>query len=188
MPVLRTPDLTAAHGAVRRLLGLVIPMDGFHVGASVQALTAAEAQRMVAAFPDGVVGSADPSGTVSNDEVRAMAVAGDPRVADLLPVELHLENRPVGSIEEAFFEVVGAGTGSIDWDWFHWPAVPELGLGARHKDAHLQVAVNSLDVCGDVQAAVHTVFIHFRSGDEDRAEWLAQQVGLRPVGPVELGW
>ncbi|MFF2630304.1 hypothetical protein ACFVUN_31640 [Kitasatospora griseola] len=62
-------------------------------------------------------------------------------------------------------------------DWFRWPAVPELGLGARHKDAHRQVAVNGLGGCGDVQAAVHTVFLQAWSGHEDRAEW-----------PVELGW
>ncbi|MFF0295693.1 hypothetical protein ACFYST_19765 [Kitasatospora sp. NPDC004614] len=186
LPVLRTCDLSDAYRAVRRLLGLVVPMDGFRVSAFGQVLAVAEAERLVAAFPEGVI--IPDEGPESSDETRAMVVAGDPRVAGMLPLRFYLDDCPVGSIEEAFLGVVGAGAGWIEWDWFSWPAVPELGLGMRNKDACLQIAINSRDVTADVPAADHTVFIHFRSGDVERAEWLARQVGLRGIGPVEMGW
>ncbi|THA29040.1 hypothetical protein [Streptomyces sp. A1547] len=188
LPVLRTSDLVGAHQAVQRLLSLAIPMDKFQVNAEAQALTPAEAQRMVAAFPKSTVSPDDPYRPESNGEVRRMIAAGDPQVTALLPVTLHLESQPVGSIEEAFFAVIGSGRASIDWDFFSWPAVPELDLEIRNKDAYVQIAINSRDVGRDVPATDHTVFIHFRSGDVERAEWLAQQVGLQPIGPVEWGW
>ncbi len=188
LPVLRTSDLLNAYQAVQRLLSLAIPMEKFQVSAEARALTLAEAQRMVAAFPKATVGPDDPYRPESNDEIRHMIAAGDSRVAALLPVTLILERQPVGSIEEAFFGVIGSGPASIDWDFFSWPAVPELGLEIRNKDACVQIAINSRDVYRDVSAPDHTVFIHFREGDVARAEWLAQQVGLQPIGPVECGW
>ncbi|GAA2142069.1 hypothetical protein GCM10009760_26860 [Kitasatospora kazusensis] len=188
LPVLRTPDLLNAYQAVQRLLSLAVPMDEFQVSAQAQALTAAEAQRMAAAFPDARVGPDNPYRPESDDEIRHLIAAADPRVAALLPVGLHLGGRPVGSIEEVFFGVAGSGPGSIDWDFFSWPAVPELGLESRNKDAGVQIAVNCRDVYREVPAPDHTVFIHFREGDVARAEWLAGQVGLRPIGPVACGW
>lgn len=187
LPVLRTPDLLSARQAVQGLLSLAIPMDKFQVSAEAQALSPAEAQRMVATFPKATVSPDDPYRPESSDEVRRMIAVGDPRVAALLPVTLHLESQPVGSIEEAFFGVIGSGTGSIDWVFFSWPAVPELGLEIRNKDAYVQIAINSRDVYRDTPATDHTVFIHFREGDVARAKWLAQQVGLQPIGPVECG-
>jgi hypothetical protein len=188
LPVLRTPDLLTAYQAVQHLLSLAIPMPDFQVSAEAQALTLPEAQRMVAAFPNAVISPDDPYRPESNDEVRHMVAAGDPQVGALLPVTLYLECQPAGSVEEAFFGVVGSGPASIDWDCFSWPAVPELGLAMRSKDAYVQIAINSRDVYRDTPATDHTVFIHFREGDVVRAEWLAQQVGLHPIGPVEGGW
>ena len=188
LPILRTPDLLNAHQAVQRLLSLAIPMDEFQVSAEAQALTLAEAQDMVAAFPKAAVTPEDPYRPESNDEIRRMISAGGLGVAALLPVTLRLESQPVGSIEEAFFEVIGSGPGSIHWDFFSWPAVSELGLEIRSKDAYVQIAMNSEDVYQDTPAPDHTVFIHFREGDVARAEWLARQVGLQPIGPVECGW
>ncbi|MGW8361849.1 hypothetical protein ACWGK1_14905 [Streptomyces wedmorensis] len=188
LPILRTPDLLKAHQAVQRLLSLAIPMDKFQVSTEARALTLAEAQNMVAAFPKATVSPDDPYRPESCGEIRRMVSAGDPWVAALLPVTLHLEGQPVGSIEETFFGVIGSGPGSIDWDFFSWPAVPELGLEIRNKDAHVQIAINSQGVYQDAPSTDHTVFIHFREGDVARAEWLAQQVGLQPIGPVECGW
>ncbi|MFF2662866.1 hypothetical protein ACFVUH_36620 [Kitasatospora sp. NPDC058032] len=163
-------------------------MDKFQVSAEAQALTLTEAQHMITAFPKATVSPDDPYRPESNDEVRHMIAAGDPRVVALLPVTLHLESQPVGSVEGKFFSVIGSGPASIDWDFFSWPAAPELGLAVRNKDAYVQIAINSRDVYQDTPATDHTVFIHFREGDVARAEWLAQQVGLQPIGPVEYGW
>ncbi|MFI9786560.1 hypothetical protein ACIHEI_24130 [Kitasatospora sp. NPDC051984] len=57
-----------------------------------------------------------------------------------------------------------------------------------NKDACVQIAVNSREVTADVPAADHTVFLHFRSGDVERAEWPARQAGLRGIGPAGMGW
>ncbi len=188
LPILRTPDLLSAHQVIQRLLSLAIPMGEVLVDVETQALTLAEAQRMVAAFPEAWVCPDDPYRPESNDEIRRMIAAGDPRMVALLPVTLYLEDQPVGSVEEAFFGVIGSGRGRITWDYFAWPAVPELDLEMVSKDAHLQISINSRDVFREVPATEHTVFIHFREGGEARAEWLARQVGLQLIGPVEWGW
>ena len=66
--------------------------------------------------------------------------------------------------------------------------MPELGLGEEYKYAELQIACNSRDIHGEAWAAEHTVFIHARPGDDERAAWLAAQVGARVVGHPEFGW
>ncbi|WP_143200402.1 hypothetical protein [Kitasatospora sp. CB01950] len=163
-------------------------MDDFHFGAFSEALTLVEAQRMVAAFPNGVVCPDDPFTPESTDEVRHLVVTGDPRVAALLPVKISLEHQQVGSTEQAFLDVVGSGIGSIEWTYFNWPAVPELQLEMRHKDAYVQIAINSRDIHGDEPASDHTVFIHVPHGATERAKWLARRVGLQPLGPLGPGW
>ncbi|MBR7835855.1 hypothetical protein KDL01_21455 [Actinospica durhamensis] len=187
LPILRTADLQVAYAAVERLLRLVIPLKGFYVSAEAQALTLDEAQRMALAFPEATIAPCDPHWPEFNDEIRELVAAGDPRVLGALPVTLTLDQRPVGSIEEAFLKITGTGWASIKWSWFQWPAVAELGLEPRGKDAFVQIVINSRDVMSEIPAADHTVFIHLRGEDDTRAEWLARQVGLQPIGPWENG-
>ncbi|MBP0451386.1 hypothetical protein J5Y04_17800 [Kitasatospora sp. RG8] len=188
IPVLRTPDLRSAYQAAQRILDLAIPMDRFNISAEAQARTLAEAQRMAAAFPDARLCTEDPYRPESHDDVRRMVVAGDEGVSAALPVVLVIENQPVGSIEERFLDMIGSGPAYVDWDYFSWPAVPELGLDVRNKDAYVQIVFNCHGVGREVPASDHTVYIHFREGDVERAEWLARQAGLQPIGPVECGW
>jgi hypothetical protein len=188
LPILRTTDLQVAYATVERLLRLVIPLKGFHVSAEAQALILAEAQCMTLAFPEATIAPRDPRWPESNEEIRELVAAGDERALGALPVTLILDQRPVGSIEEMFFTIIGTGWASINWSWFQWPAVPELGLEPRAKDAFVQIAINSRDVQSEIPAADHTVFIHLRGEDNTRAEWLARQVGLQPIGPWEIGW
>lgn len=117
-----------------------------------------------------------------------MVVDGSAEVLAMFPLTVYVEQCPVGSIEDTLLSVVGTGPSSIDWDWFRWPLIPELGLDARAKDAALQIAINCRDVNRDVPSADHTVFLHIREGDTARAEWLAAQVGLQIIGPAQLGW
>ncbi|MFI1814772.1 hypothetical protein ACH414_30955 [Streptomyces sp. NPDC020422] len=188
LPVLRTPDPLLALQAARRLLALGSPLSRFRVNAETHALTPAEARRVVAAFPDAWISPADPGRPESEAEVRRMITSGDQRVAALLPAEVSMEDRPVGSIEEAFLGVVGSGPASMDWGFFTWPAVPELDLESSTKDSYVQIALNAEDVSRDIPSAQHTVFVHFRWGDTVRGEWLARQAGLRPAGPAQWGW
>ncbi|MEW2623961.1 hypothetical protein [Streptomyces sp. NPDC048106] len=74
------------------------------------------------------------------------------------------------------------------WHHLKWPSVPELGLDEEYKYAELQIASNSHDIHCDEWAPEHTVFVHARPGDDDRAAWLAAQIGARVLGPPEFGW
>ncbi|GHF62075.1 hypothetical protein GCM10018790_45090 [Kitasatospora xanthocidica] len=189
LPVLRTPDLRAAHDAARRLLALAVPMDGFLVEGETTARTPAEARRLFAAFPTGRGATPWPNHPrLGYEEVRGLFDAGDPRFDGLGPLEFQAKAEPPGGFEELFLDVVGSGPGSLSWTHFFWPAVPELGLEPRAKDTHLQIAVNSRNVDFDRPSDDHTLFVHFRGGDLERARWLARQVGLEPVGPEECGW
>ncbi|MFF2364834.1 hypothetical protein ACFVU0_19390 [Streptomyces sp. NPDC058122] len=76
----------------------------------------------------------------------------------------------------------------ILWHDMKWPAVPELGLGEEYKYAELQVVCNSHTIHCVEWAPEHTVFIHARPGHDERAAWLAAQVGAQVVGPSEEGW
>ncbi|MGW8331832.1 hypothetical protein ACWGLE_28485 [Streptomyces sp. NPDC055897] len=74
------------------------------------------------------------------------------------------------------------------WHDVMWPPVPELGLDHDYKYAELQVVSNSHTIQCEEWAAEHTVFIHTRPGQDERAAWLAAQVGAGVVGPSEEGW
>ncbi|MFJ4189788.1 hypothetical protein [Kitasatospora sp. NPDC089509] len=61
-------------------------------------------------------------------------------------------------------------------------------MARRAKDTHLQLALNSDNVDFDRPAEHHTLFVHFRDGDVERARWLARRAGLADDGEVEWGW
>ncbi|MEU6974295.1 hypothetical protein AB0A71_42595 [Kitasatospora aureofaciens] len=185
LPVLRTPDLRAAHDAARRLLALATGVEHCDADGRTTARTVAEARRLYETFPDAraTAHHAPPGFT----EVRALFDAGDPRFDALLPLEFQVE-RPAGTFEERFLDVLGSGAGSLSWSHFFWPAVPELGMAARAKDSHLQIALNSDGVHFLRPAGHHTLFVHFRDGDVERARRLARQAGLADDGQVEEGW
>ncbi|WP_189849877.1 hypothetical protein [Streptomyces omiyaensis] len=189
LPVLRTADLPTVHRAARRLLDLVTPLEDYVVTAEIRELPLAEAQAMAASLPGAVVSAVDHYGTVANDEIKRGIAAGDLWVrTSLLPVSFCLETRPARLVEETFIRLVGSRTGYLEWDFFAWPAVAELGLRERDKDARVQIAINSQDIYQEIPSTDHTLFIHLREGDMERGEWLARQIDLRPEGPVQHGY
>ncbi|MET8544648.1 hypothetical protein ABZW03_28995 [Kitasatospora sp. NPDC004799] len=187
LPVLRTPNRWVAYDAAQRLLGITVHRRSTEAHAYAEELTAAEARRLFEAFPDQVYPGSAGHG-VGYDETRRLLAAGDPRVDELAPFSFQSDERPVGSIEERFLGLLGSSPASLSWSGFAWPAVPDLGLDLRAKDAGVQIALNSRNVDYDRPSDDHTVFLHFRAGDVRRAEWLARHVGLAAVGPAESGW
>ncbi|MEV7185406.1 hypothetical protein [Kitasatospora sp. NPDC093102] len=187
LPVLRTTNRWAAYEAAQRLLGITVHRRSTEVHAYADELTAAEARRLFEAFPEHVY-PGNQERNVGHDEVRRLLATDDPRVDALAPFSFQLDEQPVGSIEDRFLGLRGSSPASLSWTGFAWPAVPELGLELRSKDAKVQIALNSSNVDFDRPSDGHTLFIHFRAGDVERAEWLARQVGLTAVGPVESGW
>ncbi|WP_224283991.1 hypothetical protein [Streptomyces sp. LS1784] len=178
LPVLRTTNRWAAYDAARRLLALAVSPSGIEVRAYAPQLTPVQARPLRAAFPENV----GIRGDLGHPEPGEEAAVGP------APFVFSAEERPAGAVEEQFLDVVGTVTAELSWDGFAWPAAPELGLEPRYKDAGLQLLLNNRSLDYDDPAGDHTLFIHFRAGDVERAEWLARQVGLAPIGPVELGW
>ncbi|WP_405855052.1 hypothetical protein OG407_04000 [Streptomyces sp. NBC_01515] len=109
--------------------------------------------------------------------------------ADCLPVQVFDWGRPLDRAEP-FIAALGPDPAAVRWDLDAWPAVPEAGLEAiSQKYAYLTLTVNSRDLYQDEPSQDHTVHVHVRNRNGfqlTRAHWLADQVGGRFNGRVEL--
>lgn len=121
-------------------------------------------------------------------EQHGSSEAGD-NPADCLPIRVFDWGRPLDRAEP-FIAALGPEPAAVRWDLDAWPAVPEVGLEAiSQKYAYLTLTVNSRDLYQDEPSQDHTVHVHARdrSGDQiARVHWLADQVGGRFTGRVEL--
>ncbi|MEV7236562.1 hypothetical protein AB0N06_22005 [Streptomyces sp. NPDC051020] len=171
-PLLRTTDLDAISSLADRLLALSAPdsRGGTEIWAEV--LSRAEVRRLLEAVPEAKVGEA-----VEEDA----ATPGDfplPFGPDLLFMEL--------SGPEQAHSAARAALGVHDrlevyWDTFRWPEVPDLGLEWTWKYARLQVSLRHNGTDFDSPwTEEHTLFVHV--GEEERAVWLAAQVGAEIIG------
>ncbi|MDV9193755.1 hypothetical protein R6L23_37040 [Streptomyces sp. SR27] len=108
-------------------------------------------------------------------------------LAGLLPMMLSVEE-PVGSalLDRAPEVLRRAGWGQIAWMALSWPAVPELGLGPEHARTGVQACFGT--DANHEPAPGHTVYVHVRPWEDERAQHLAQQIGHDVVGPGEHGW
>ncbi|MFJ4189789.1 hypothetical protein [Kitasatospora sp. NPDC089509] len=105
LPVLRTPDPHVAHAAARRLLALAEAVADCNTEGVTTALTAAEARRLFAAFPEARATPIDLHRT-------AVREAATPGVEALLPLEFQVQ-QPAGTFEERFLDAIGSGPGSL---------------------------------------------------------------------------
>ncbi|MCX5336333.1 hypothetical protein [Streptomyces sp. NBC_00140] len=114
--------------------------------------------------------------------------AGD-NPAECLPIRVVDWGRPPDRAEP-FIAALGPDPAAVRWDLNAWPAVPEAGLEAiSQKYAYLTLTVNSRDLYQDEPSQDHTVHVHVRNRNGDqiaRVHWLADQVGGRFAGRVEL--
>lgn len=74
----------------------------------------------------------------------------------------------------------------VRWDFDVWPAAPEVKLcRGGTRGAYITLAPRALDLHLDEPADVHTVFVHERQAEAERASWLAAtQAGLRVIGEL----
>ncbi|WP_143681504.1 hypothetical protein [Actinacidiphila glaucinigra] len=167
-PVLRTTNLGEALSLAERLLSVASwrdPTSFLHASASSDD----DLLRLTAALPGAEI------------ESRGKGGVG-------LPVSFLGYARTFAEAGEALRTWADVTQCYLLWSDMKWPAVPELGLGEEYKYAELEIACHGSDIhCFD-WAAEHTVFVHSRPGDDDRAAWLAAQVGAGVVGPPEFGW
>ncbi|TXS37675.1 hypothetical protein [Streptomyces sp. OR43] len=87
----------------------------------------------------------------------------------------------------AFLEALHDTPATVRWDFRGWPAAPEVGLdcgGTRGAFVTLCVNVRDLDL--EEPATDHTVFVHVKQIEAERAPWLAAQVGLQVIGDLVM--
>ncbi|MGW0885936.1 hypothetical protein [Streptomyces sp. NPDC002671] len=178
--VLTTADLSEAIRAVRTLLGMA------DIGQAEVDFEAVIRSPEVLAQVRHVLPDLEWWASAGKD--HGSSEVGD-NPADCLPIRVFDWGRPLDRAEP-FIAALGPDSAAVRWDLDAWPAVPEAGLEEiSQKYAYLTLTVNSRDLYQDEPSQDHTVHVHVRNRNGDqiaRVHWLADQVGGRFTGRVEL--
>ncbi|WP_328685841.1 hypothetical protein OG226_48060 [Streptomyces sp. NBC_01261] len=178
--VLRTTDLAEALRAAGRLLELADTTE-LEVDFEAWVSTPGELERLSGAMPDAEWFS---DGT---DRHGSSKDGGVP--SECLPVLLRRWCMAPETVEE-FVAAAGDVPAMVRWDFAGWPEAPEVGLGSGGcRGAYVTVCMNArdLDICFVKEPAPdHTLYVHVKQVEAERAPWLAAQVGLRVIGELEM--
>ncbi|MFB7326092.1 hypothetical protein [Streptomyces sp. NPDC056190] len=176
-PILRTGDLAEALRVARQLLE-VADTSTIEVDLEAVARTPRELDGLLEQMPEAEWWAYGPDRSGSSDD-------GD-LPSDHLPVFLRDWSRPVHAVE-VFLSAAGSAPAMVRWDFDGWPAAPEVGLGpGGTRGAYVTLAANARDLDLETPAGVHTVFVHVKQIEAERAPWLAAQVGLRVIGELVM--
>ncbi|MFD7631315.1 hypothetical protein ACFV7Q_35770 [Streptomyces sp. NPDC059851] len=197
-PVFRTPDRDLALRTARRMVAFgAQPYSQVSVEAEVPTL--AEARRLRDALPESWFTCWDvdaPSVPPPNIPDLTYSVPAGGLPDDLtgaevyLPLSVSMLDQPLGSIEDHFAAVVGPHPAEVRWSSLAWPEAPERDLYGEGKHAEVTLLLNCDSRELDARADTHSVLVHVRrrngDGYEDRfAEWLAEQIGQKVIGPPQ---
>jgi len=175
--VLRTTDLAEILRVVGRLLDLADTTQ-LEVDFEARVSTPGELERLSGLIPDAEWWScgADRHGSSENGDAPS----------ESLPICL----RRWCLAPEAVAELVAAAGDApamIRWDFSGWPEAPEVGLGCGGtRGAYVTVCLNARDLDLEEPAPDHTLYVHVKQIEAERAPWLAAQVGLRVFGELEM--
>ncbi|MFE6848276.1 hypothetical protein [Streptomyces sp. NPDC057686] len=171
-PLLRTNDLDAIFSLADRILALSVPdsRGGTEVWAEVS--SRAEVRRLLEAVPEAEVGEA----------IRKDAAAPGDSPLPFGPCLLFMELPGADRARSAALAALGVHDRlEVYWDAFCWPEVPDLGLEWTWNYARLQVSLHHNGTDFDSPwTEDHTLFVHV--GEEERAVWVAAQVGAEIIG------
>ncbi|MFF7470404.1 hypothetical protein [Streptomyces sp. NPDC008092] len=175
-PILRTPDLSEGLRIVDRLLGIADLRD-LEVDFEVLISSAHILSALLELLPNAEWWSERDGGGSS--------AKGDNPSAHL-PVRLKSWAMPTGTVD-AFLDALGGSPATVRWDFAGWPAAPEVGLGVGGaRGAFVTLCVHARDLELEEPAADHTVFVHVKQVEAERAPWLAAQVGLSVIGDLVM--
>ncbi|MFD7689937.1 hypothetical protein [Streptomyces sp. NPDC059781] len=175
-PVLRTADLSEGLRIVERLLSIAdltdLEVDFEALIHSADVLTPLlELLPHAQWFAEGDTGGS--------------SLKGDDPSAHF-PVRLRSVARPPETVGP-FLDAVGDGPATVRWDFAGWPEAPEVGLGVGGaRGAFITLCTHVRDLELEDPATDHTVFVHVKQAEAERAPWLAAQVGLTVIGDLEM--
>lgn len=176
-PILRTGDLAEALRVVWQLLELA-DTSSVEVDLGAVARTPMELERLAEVVPEADWWAYGPDRPGSSREGGT--------AASYLPVFLSDWSRPI-DMAEVFLAAAGGASAMVRWDFNGWPAAPEVSLGrGGPRGAYVTLAAHAHDLYLDEPADVHTVFVHVKQVEAERAPWLAAQVGLRVIGELAM--
>ncbi|CAL9650049.1 hypothetical protein SUDANB176_06594 [Streptomyces sp. enrichment culture] len=175
-PILRTADLSKALHVVGMLLGIADLGDP-EVDFGVRITSAHSLSAVLAVLPDAEWWAEEERGGPSER-------GDDPSASS--PVWLQSRAEAPETVEP-FLRAVGDSPAAVRWDFNAWPEVPELGLGVGGtRGAFVTLCVHARDLDLEEPATDHTVFVHVKQVEAERAPWLAAQVGLRVIGDLVM--
>ncbi|MFE4832327.1 hypothetical protein [Streptomyces sp. NPDC056672] len=175
-PILRTVDLSEGLRIVERLLAIADLRD-LEVDFEVRISSARTLSPLLGLFPD--------ARWWAEGDGNGSSAKGDEPSAHL-PIVLRRGARSPETVDP-FLDAVGDSPATVRWDFTGWPEAPEVGLdigGAR--GAFVTLCVNARDLDLEEPANDHTVFVHVKQFESERAPWLAAQVGLRVIGDLVM--
>ncbi|MFE9123643.1 hypothetical protein [Streptomyces sp. NPDC007172] len=175
--VLRTTDVAEALRVAGRLLALADTVD-LEVDFEARVSTPRELERLTEVMPDADWWSygADRHGS---------SRTGDSST-ECLPIFMSRWCMAPEAVE-TFLAAAGHVPAMVRWDFSGWPEAPEIGLGrGGARGAYVTVCVNARDLYLEEPAPDHTVYVHVKQVEAQRATWLAAQVGLRTIGELQM--
>lgn len=175
--VLRTTDLAEALRAAGRLLELADTTE-LEVDFEARVSTPRELERLSEVMPKAEWWSygGDRNGSSADGDAPS----------ECLPIFMRRWCMAPEAVA-GFLAVTGNVPAMVRWDFTGWPEAPEAGLGVGGpRGAYVTVCVNARDLDLDEPAPDHTLYVHVKQVEAERAPWLAAQVGLRVFGELEM--
>ncbi|MET8683945.1 hypothetical protein ABZV77_06980 [Streptomyces sp. NPDC004732] len=160
-PILRTAELADALGIVEQLLALADTSD-LEVDFEAFARSKEAVEQLLNVLPN--------SDSWAEEDGYWLRDWG--RTPDVVP---------------SLLAAVGDTPAAVRWDFTGWPAAPEVGLGAGGtRGAFVTLCLNVRDLDLTEPAADHTVFVHVKQVEAERAPWLAARVGCQVIGDLVM--
>ncbi|MBQ0985021.1 hypothetical protein KBZ10_10935 [Streptomyces sp. F63] len=175
-PILRTTDLARARQVVGQLLGIA-DTNELEVDFEARVFSARALTPLRELLPDPDWWS-EGGGDTSSDQGGAASAH--------LPVRLQSWSMSPDSVEP-LLKAVGESPATVRWDFSGWPEAPDVGLGTGgSRGAYVTLCVNARDLDLTEPATDHSVFVHVKQVEAERAPWLAAQAGLRVIGDLVM--
>ncbi|MFJ3673983.1 hypothetical protein ACIPSE_46865 [Streptomyces sp. NPDC090106] len=175
-PILTTADLSASLRTVERLLAIA-DLQGLEIDFEARVRSEQVLSALLDLIPDAEWWAEEGRDGSSED-------SDDP--AEHLPIRLRGWAMPPETVEP-FLDAVGDSPASVRWDINGWPQAPEVGLGiGGTRGAFVTLCLHARDLDLSQPSPDHTVFVHVKQIEADRAPWLAAQVGLTVIGDLKM--